>query len=229
MTGNMLKFVKFKPSWKRFLIPRRWSNRHTSDACWGALAIEPPILGWWAKLRVQHTCCLCDSHELLTKRSKGTGQIHVWGSEIVFMRVRAWRTSTYHPWYHQAPTFTFKSIHTNAFSVACFSATILFARVHEKICLNFMWQIHLMKNWRANFYVGKKKYHMESLFVCTIRHRKFATYSEVGIGFFGFVSTIYCYFWGMGKRVFNIAFAVLMHEQISLLQKTCHRKFARLD
>ena len=26
-----------------------------------------------------------------------------------------------------------------------------------KICPNFMWQIHLLKNWRASFYVEKKK------------------------------------------------------------------------
>ena len=29
-----------------------------------------------------------------------------------------------------------------------------------KNCPNFMWQIHLLKNWRASFYVARKKCHM---------------------------------------------------------------------
>ena len=65
----------------------------------------------------------------------------------------------------------------------------------------------------------------EHIFLCTTRQRKFATYSDVGSGFISFVSTVHNFFCWIGKRVFNIAFAVFVHEQLSLSQKTCHRKY----
>ena len=88
-----------------------------------------------------------------------------------------------------------------------------------------MWQIQLLENWRASFLWQRKNVTWESLFACTTHHRKFATYPEVGNGFFGFVFTVHSRFWRIGERVFNIVFAVFIHEQISLSQKTCHRKF----
>ena len=82
-----------------------------------------------------------------------------------------------------------------------------------------MWQMHLLKNWRASFYAAKKKCHIRT-FVCTIHHRKFATYSEAGSGFFGFVSTVHSHFWRIGKRVFNMAFADIFVTE-NLPQKIC--------
>ena len=51
----------------------------------------------------------------------------------------------------------------------------------------------------------------------------------IGSGFISFTSSVYGHFWCVGKRVFNIAFAVFVYEQISLSQKTCCRKSAHVD
>ena len=90
--------------------------------------------------------------------------------------------------------------------------------------------MHLLKNWRASFYVANKK--MSYAKLCSWARpatEKFATCPEVGSRFFAFVSTVHCHSWRIGEQVFHIAFAVFIHEQISSSQKTCHRKFARMN
>ena len=51
----------------------------------------------------------------------------------------------------------------------------LFARLYEKICPTFMWQIHLLKNLRAFFLWQIKIVTCDSLIVCMTRHRKCGT------------------------------------------------------
>ena len=51
-------------------------------------------------------------------------------------------------------------IHTSPFSVAIFVWQFLFAHLYDKICPAFKWQIHLLKNLLASFYVTNKKCHM---------------------------------------------------------------------
>ena len=80
----------------------------------------------------------------------------------------------------------------------------------------------LVEKLVRQFLCGKEEMSYESLLMCTTRHRRFATHSGVGSGFFGFVSTVHSHFWRIGKRVFNIAFAVFIREQKYL----CHRKLA---
>ena len=99
-----------------------------------------------------------------------------------------------------------------------FQWPFLSARVHEIICPDFKWQIHLLKSWRDSFHVVKTpqkcrmrkfvRVHYQSQKICHVH-----PYSEVGSGFFGFVSTVHGHFWRIDQRVFNIAFAVFMHEQ----------------
>ena len=43
------------------------------------------------------------------------------------------------------------SLHDHIFCSKFFQWQFLFARIHEKICPNFMWQMYLLRNWRANF------------------------------------------------------------------------------
>ena len=53
-------------------------------------------------------------------------------------------------------------------------------RKHEKICNNFMWQIHLLKNWRASFYVTNKNCHMwEFVRVHNSPHKMWHAFSKL--------------------------------------------------
>ena len=118
-------------------------------------------------------------------------------------------------------------VHTSTFSAASFSLIIFICSCTWGKLPEFFVTNEFAEKLAPQFLCGEEiNVIREGLFVCTTRHRKLVTYSEVGSGFFCFVPTVHCRFLRIGKRVFNIAFDVFIHEQISLSQKTCHRKRA---
>ena len=46
----------------------------------------------------------------------------------------------------------------------------LFARVHERICPDFIWQMYLLKTWPDSFMWQRKIVNYEYLFLCMTRH-----------------------------------------------------------
>ena len=66
--------------------------------------------------------------------------------------------------------YVLSPVYTNNFCVTIFSWQFLFVRVHGRICQFFMWQMHLLKNWHASFYVQIIFVKYQHLFVCMTRH-----------------------------------------------------------
>ena len=149
-------------------------------------------------------------------------------------------TRTIHCYYDQLNNVTFSSNfsssikylffkcsrHEHIFFLARFSVTIfIYLYTWENLPEFYVTNVFAEK-LAPRFLCGKEKIsYVKFLFVCTTRHRKFATYSDVGNGFFSFVSTVHNFFCWIGKQVFNITFAVFIHYQLSLSQRTCHRKY----
>ena len=111
--------------------------------------------------------------------------------------------------------YTWSLVHTSTFPAASFSVRIF-------IC-SCTWEN------LPEFYT-EKKCHMQMFVRCAQPVTENLPHTQtLAVAFPVLSSTVHSHLWCIGKRVFKIAFAAFIHEQIPLSQKTCYRKFARVD